>query len=158
MKSTYTRHGHLDMFVALEIQSGIAHTKTYPRKRRIEFLDFMNYLVETIPSIKDGKFQLHIVMENYCIHKNCDVWFVSHPNVFFHYTPTSASWLNLAEVYLGKFTRPFLNGASFSTLDEVDQAVADYRDYHNNDPKPYRWRKREVKGTQLRNILSNFVD
>jgi hypothetical protein len=56
-------------------------------------------------------------MDNYCTHKNFDAWLASHPNVFFHYTHNPASWLNLAEVYFGKFTRHSLKGASLIAIE-----------------------------------------
>jgi len=75
---------------ALEIATGAIHTQTTQLKRRTEFLTFMDQVVADLPNGKE----IHVILDNYCIHKKNDVWLSAHPNVHFHFTPTSASWLN----------------------------------------------------------------
>ena len=58
----------------------------------------------------------HVILDNYCTHKHCDEWLKAHPNVVFHYTPTSASWLNMIEIWNNIFSRKVLKGASFEDL------------------------------------------
>ena len=97
LKSTYKRHGTLNLFAALEVATGAIHTKTTQYKKRVDFLEFMDDLVsDTLPEK-----EIHVVMDNYCIHKKNDAWLSAHPNIHFHFTPTSASSLRLT--YLASF-------------------------------------------------------
>jgi transposase len=91
MNSTRRRHGVVNLFAGLDIKGGVAYTQKYDRKRRIEFLQFMDHLFDTVPGIRDMTRELHVVMDNRCIHKGCDEWLREHPNVHFRYTPTSAA-------------------------------------------------------------------
>ncbi len=85
-----------------------------------------------------------------------DTWLAEHPNVHFHYTPTSASWLNLVEVWFGIMSRIALRGASFNSVEELRQAIESFIAVYNPTAKPFKWRKREVKGTQLRDTIVNL--
>lgn len=151
-RSTYRRHGTLNLFAALEVATGAIHTQTTARKRRVDFLAFLDQVVEDLPSVTE----LHVILDNYCIHKRCDAWLAEHPQVTFHYTPTSASWLNLVEVWFGLLTRKALRGASFHTIEDLRAAIEAFITAYGPTAKPFVWRKREVKGAQLRNTLSNF--
>lgn len=153
-KSTYKRHGTLNLFAALEVATGAIHAKTTERKRRVEFLEFMDELVDEWPSDKE----IHVILDNYCIHKRCDAWLEAHPNVFFHFTPTSASWLNQVEIWFGIFSRKALRGASFKNTSELREAIEAYIDAYGPTAKPFVWRKREVKGSQLRNTIVNLCN
>jgi transposase len=110
----------------------------------------MDKVVSELPSDKE----IHVIMDNYCIHNKCDEWFSAHPEVTFHYTPTSASWLNLVEVF-GILTRKALRGANFSSIEELIKAIQDFLEVYNENAKPFVWRKREVKGSQLKNSIKN---
>jgi transposase len=81
-KSTYKRHGTLNLFAALEIATGVVHTQTTKQKRRLEFLEFMDQVMTGIP---EGK-EVHVILDNYCIHKKNETWLTAHPNVYFHFT------------------------------------------------------------------------
>lgn len=153
-KSTYKRHGTLNLFAALEVATGTVHTQTTAQKRRIEFLEFMDRVVEGLPAGKD----LHVILDNYCIHKKNDAWLAAHPNVSFHFTPTSASWLNQVEIWFGILGRKALRGASFCNLEQLRQAIEDFVAAYGPTAKPFLWRKREVKGSQLRNTIVNLRD
>ncbi|MBE0437876.1 MAG: IS630 family transposase, partial [Methylomicrobium sp.] len=122
LKSTYKRHGTLNLFAALEVATGAIHTQTTERKRRVEFIEFMDQLMTEVPPDKD----IHVIMDNYCIHKKNDAWLAAHPNVFFHFTPTSASWLNQVEIWFGIFSRKALKGASFRSAEQLRQAIEDF--------------------------------
>jgi hypothetical protein len=119
LKSTYRRHGTLNLFAALQVATGHIHSNTTELKRREEFLQFMDQLVGETGNDKE----LHVILDNYCTHKKCDVWLAAHPNVTFHYTPTSASWLNLVEVWFGIMSRKALRGASFSSVEDLRHAI-----------------------------------
>ena len=74
----------------------------------------------------------------------------------FHFTPTSASWLNQAEIWFGIFSRKALAGASFRSIEQLVQAIRDFIEVYNDNAAPFVWRKREVKGAQLRNTIVNL--
>lgn len=152
LKSTYRRHGTLNLFAALQVATGHIHSSTTELKRREEFLQFMDQVV----SETDNDKELHVILDNYCTHKKCDAWLAAHPNVHFHYTPTSASWLNLVEVWFGIMSRKALRGASFSSVGELRQAIEAFIAAYNPTAKPFKWRKREVRGAQLKNTIVNL--
>jgi transposase len=151
-KSTYKRHGTLNLFAALEIATGAIHTQTTTQKRRVEFLAFMDQVLVDVPSAAE----IHVIVDNYCIHKKCDAWLTDHPQVTFHYTPTSASWLNLVEVWFGIMSRKALRGASFRSTEELHTAIDAFIAAYTETAKPFVWRKREVNGSQLRNTIANL--
>jgi transposase len=78
-KSTYKRHGTLNLFAALEVATGAIHTQTTQLKRRTEFLAFMDQVMSEMPKERE----VHVIIYNYCIHKRNDTWLTAHPNVFF---------------------------------------------------------------------------
>jgi transposase len=80
----------------------------------------------------------------------------THPNVHFHFTPTSASWLNQVEIWFGILGRKTLSGASFESTAQLTQAIEAFIAAHNQSAVPFVWRKREVKGAQLRNTIVNL--
>ena len=151
-RSTYGRNGITNLFCSYNSMKGGTFERYKPRKRRIEFLEFLDEVVAQYPADK----QIHIIMDNYCVHKKCDEWLRAHPNVTFHYTPTSASWLNLVEVYFGILTRKVLRGGSFQSVEELEEAMKEFSKKYNENPKPFVWTKAEVKGGQLRNSLRNL--
>ena len=83
---------------------------------------------------------------------------LEHENVFFHYTPTYASWMNMVEIWLGILTRKSLRGASFATTEALCGHIRKYIEAYNKTAKPFVWRKREVKGAQLKNNLRNLCN
>jgi transposase len=153
-KSTYKRHGTLNLFAALEVATGAIHTQTTQLKRRVEFLEFMDQVMAGVPQHKE----IHVILDNYCIHKRNDAWLAAHPNVFFHYTPTSASWLNQVEIWFGILSRKALRGASFQNIEQLRQAIQAFVAAYGPTAKPFVWRKREVKGSQLRNTIANLCN
>jgi transposase len=153
-KSTYKRHGTLNLFAALEVATGAIHTQTTRRKRRVEFLAFMDQLLLELPKDKE----LHVILDNYCIHKKNDAWLAAHPNIYFHFTPTSASWLNQVEIWFGIFSRKALRGASFNSIEQLRQAIEAFVAAYGPTAKPFMWRKREVKGSQLNTNIVNLCN
>jgi transposase len=153
-KSTYKRHGTLNLFAALEVATGAVHTQTTKQKRRLEFLEFMDQVMTGIP---EGK-EVHVILDNYCIHKKNEAWLTAHPNVYFHFTPTSASWLNQVEIWFGILSRKALRGANLRSVEELRQAIEAFVAVYGPTAKPFVWRKREVKGSQLRNTIVNLCN
>jgi len=154
VKSTYKRNGTQNLFAALEVATGIVHGKTTKAKKRVDFLSFMDDLLDELPQGEDLHY--HAILDNYCIHKRCDEWLAMHPNVTFHFTPTSASWLNQIEIWFNIMSRKVLRGASFNSTSELSQAISDYMQVYNETAEPFRWKKREVKGSQIKDTLSNL--
>jgi transposase len=158
-KSTYKRHGTLNLFAALQVATGLIQTSTTTLKRREEFLQFMDQIVAETPvdACPNGR-QLHVVLDNYCTHKKCDAWLARHPNVHFHFTPTSTSWLNQVEIWFGIMSRKALRGASFKSVTELRQAIEAFIAAYNPKAKPFKWRKREVTGSQLCKTIFNLCN
>lgn len=154
LKSTYRRHGTLNLFAALDVATGAIHAQTTKRKRRVEFLEFMEQLLAELPAHQE----IHVILDNYCIHKRNEPWLAAHPNVTFHFTPTSASWLNQVEIWFGLLSRKALKGASFRNVDQLRAAIEAFIDTYRPTAKPFVWRKREVRGSQLRNTIVNLCN
>lgn len=153
MKSTYKRNGTLNLFAALEIATGQIHARTTEKKKREDFQSFLDGVIAELPSDKE----IHVILDNYCTHKRNDDWLAKYDGrIQFHFTPTSASWLNQIEIWFGLLTRKALRGASFSSKDQLRSAIEAFVAKTNENPKPFHWRKREVKGSQLRNTIVNL--
>jgi transposase len=152
LKSTYKRHGTVNLFAALEVATGLIRGKTTQTKKRVDFQAFMTELVAEHPPDRE----IHVILDNLSTHKKNDAWLAAHPNVSFHFTPTSASWLNQVEIWFGIFSRKALAGASFAGVEQLAQAIRDFTEAYNRNAAPFLWRKREVKGAQLRYTIVNL--
>jgi transposase len=154
LKSTYKRHGTINLFAALQVSTGEVKTKTTESKKREDFLTFMNDVIRDVPEEQE----VHVILDNYCTHKKNDEWLAIHPNVKFHFTPTSASWLNQVEIWFGILTRKALRGASFKNIESVIAAINEFTGAYHKNAKPFVWKKREVKGSQLKNTIANLLN
>jgi transposase len=155
MKSTYKRNGTLNLFAALEIATGQVYAQTTEQKKREDFRRFLDAIIADLPADKE----IHVILDNYCTHKRNDEWLAKYAGrVQFHFTPTSASWLNQIEIWFGLLTRKSLRGASFANKDQLRIAIEAFVARTNENPKPFHWRKREVKGSQLRNTIINLCN
>src|SRR5215207_3463192 len=115
----YTRHGTTTLFAALNVATGEVRAGHYRRRRRVEFLDFMNKIVADHPD-RD----IHVVLDNLNTHKpKRDGWLPRHPNVRFHFTPTHASWMNQVEIWFSILSRSALQGASFTSPQQVRDRI-----------------------------------
>ena len=153
LKSTYKRHGTLNLFAALEVGTGQVHAKTTDFKKRKDFLNFLDGVLAEL--LRDQ--EVHVILDNYSTHKNNHDWLAKfEQRVQFHFTPTSASWLNQIEIVFSLLQRKALRGASFKNKDQLREAIEAFIKRHNERAKPFRWRKREVKGSQLRNTIINL--
>ncbi len=153
LKSTYKRHGTLNLFAALEVGTGQVHAKTTDLKKRKDFQDFLDGVLAELPLDKE----IHVILDNYSTHKKNDDWLTKFQGrVRFHFTPTSASWLNQIEIVFSLLQRKTLNGGSFKSKDQLREAIEAFIQRHNEHARPFRWRKREVKGSQLRNTIVNL--
>jgi len=156
MESTYKRNGTVNLFAALEVATGRIHGKTTDSSQKTKkgFLAFMDELLLGLPSAEE----YHVILDNHSIHKRHERWLSEHENVFFHYTPTSASWLNMVEIWLGNLTRKSLRGASFANTGALCKHIGKFIEAYNQTAKPFVWKKREVKGAQLKNNIHNFCN
>ena len=136
----YKRHGTTTLFAALEVATGkiiAAHSK---RRRRVEFLDFMNSLAAAFPGRK-----LHVILDNLNTHKKNEHWLKAHPNVQFHFTPTSASWLNQVEIWFSILQGQSLSGTSFTSLKQLQEHIDAYVNAYNDKAEPFVWTKKKVR-------------
>ena len=154
LKSTYKRHGTINLFAALNVATGAIQSKTTTTKKRPDFQAFMDEVIADIPEDQ----HVHVILDNYSTHKKNDDWLLKNPNVHFHFTPTSASWLNQVEIWFGIFSRKALSGASFTSTAQLVEAIEAFISSYNQSPAPFVWRKREVKGSQLRNTIVNLCN
>ena len=154
LQSTYKRNGTLNLFAALNTITGTLKAKTTERKTRQDFLGFMEEVVADTPA----ETEIHVILDNYCIHKRCDEWLKLHSNVSFHYTPTSASWLNQVEIFFSIMTKKILRGVSYENVKCLANAIQDYIHKYNETAIPFQWRKRDVRGSQISNSISNLCN
>jgi transposase len=124
----------------LEVATGKIIATHSKRRRRVEFLDFMNSVTAVFPNQK-----LHVILDNLNTHKKNEDWLKAHPNVKFHFTPTSASWLNQVEVWFSILQGQSLSGASFTTLKQLEQHIDDYVKAYNVRAEPFVWTKKKVR-------------
>jgi transposase len=116
---TYKRHGTTTLFAALEVATGEIRIAHYQRRRRVEFLDFMNRVAAAYP----GQ-QIHVVLDNLNTHKpKRDRWLARHRNVHFHFTPNYASWLDQVEIWFSILAGASLKGASFTSPKQLREAI-----------------------------------
>jgi transposase len=137
----YKRHGTTTLFAALNVMTGkvdvALHTQ---RRRRREFLDFMNEIVALYPQR-----ELHVILDNLNTHKpKHDRWLARHPNVHLHFIPTHASWLNQIECWFSILVRQSLQGASFTSPAQLRQAIDHFIESYNQDAIPCHWTKAVV--------------
>lgn len=133
----YKRHGTTTLFAALNVANGKIQHACLPRHRRNEFLRFMRQLERRVPK----GLGLHVILDNYATHKTPEVeqWLRRHPRVHFHFTPTSASWLNLVERFFSELTTRQLRRLAVTSVDELEAAIHQYITRRNADPQPFTW-------------------
>ena len=147
----YRRHGTSTLFAALEVTTGQIRAGHFNRRRRRDFLQFMNELLAAYPSQ-----ELHVILDNLNTHKPAhDRWLQRHPHVHFHYTPTHASWLNQIEVWFSILSRQALRGASFISVAQLRAAIDAFIEVYNHTAEPFEWTKREVYAKRLHNSIAN---
>lgn len=136
---TYERHGTTSLFAALDIATGRVIGKTYRRHRAIEFRKFLDEIDRSVP--KD--LNVHLVMDNYATHKTEAIkrWLLRHPRFHIHFTPTSSSWLNLVESFFSIVDRNVGRRGVHRSVRQLEKALREFLDVHNDDPKPFIWTK-----------------
>ena len=135
----YVRHGTTTLFAALEIATGKVTAACQPRHRHQEFLRFLKQVAKAHPDR-----ELHLVMDNYAAHKRIEVhhWLQANPHVHVHFTPTSASWMNLVEVWFGIIERQAIRRGTFRSVKELNTKIRAFIDNWNDDrAHPFVWTK-----------------
>jgi transposase len=145
----YKRNGTTTLFAAFEVATGKVKGSHKKRRRRKEFLAFMNEVVAEYPGRK-----IEVILDNLNTHKKNDAWLKRHHNVTFHYTPTRASWLNQVECWFSILQGQSLAGASFTSVEQLKQHISDFIETYNETAEPFVWTKskvyqRRVKGRRL---------
>jgi transposase len=146
----YKRNGTSTLFAAFEVATGKVTAAHKKRRRRVEFLDFMNDIVALYPDTA-----IHVVLDNLNTHKpKNDRWLKRHPNVHFHFTPTRASWLNQVEIWFSILQGKSLHGASFTSVAQLREHIDAFIEAYNETAKPFVWTKaqvhqRRVKGRRI---------
>lgn len=148
----YKRHGTTTLFAALEITTGLVKAAHYQRRRRREFLDFMNELV----AAHRGR-EIHVILDNLNTHKpKEDRWLKQQPNVHFHFIPTYSSWLNQIESWFSILSRQALRGASFTSPQQLRKAIDNFVAAYNEKAAPFEWKKAVVFPSAPRNKYSDL--
>ena len=137
MTHDYKRNGTTTLFAALNVLTGDVIGQCMPRHRHDEFLTFLKKIDRQTPAGLD----LHLIVDNYATHKHAAVerWLIRHPRVHLHFTPTSASWLNLVERFFAELTNKRIRRGVFRSVQELVAAIYQYLDQRNQHPKPFVW-------------------
>ena len=135
----YKRHGTTSLFAALDVATGRVIGELHRRHRSKEFLAFLRTIEANVPPV----LAVHLILDNYGTHKTPSVraWFARNPRFHVHFTPTSASWLNLVERFFAEITRKRIRRGAFASVAALEAAIRDYLASHNANPKPFVWSK-----------------
>ena len=139
MTHDYKRHGVTTLFAALNVLEGRVIGQCMKRHRHQEFIRFLNVIDARLPKKKT----VHVIVDNYAAHKHPKVlaWLERHPRFVFHFTPTSASWLNAVEGFFAKLTQRRLKRGVFRSVEELKAAIHRFLADTNANPKPFTWTK-----------------
>lgn len=137
MTHDYKRNGTTSLFAALNIANGEVIGTCMRKHRHQEWIKFLNLIDRTIPKGKE----IHLICDNYATHKHAKVmaWQKRHPRFHFHFTPTSASWLNMVERFFRDLTVQGIRRGVFRDVPELISAIEAYLVAHNSNPKPFVW-------------------
>ena len=135
----YARHGTTSLFAALDTKSGELIGQTQRRHRSVEFRNFLDTIEQNVPP----ELGVHLILDNYGTHKTQLIrdWLAKRPRFHLHFTPTSASWLNLVERWFAQLTDKQLRRGVHRSTKELETAIRSYIQHHNKNPKPFVWHK-----------------
>jgi len=130
-------NGTTTLLAALNTLEGSAIGTYMPRHRHQEWLSFLRLVDTQTPPDKD----IHLIVDNYATHKHPTVtrWLARHPRLHVHFTPASASWLNMVERFFRDITSNKIRRGAFASVPELIAAIQEYIQHHNADPKPFIW-------------------
>ena len=148
----YKRHGNSTLFTALNVATGQIKARHTRRRRRVEFLAFMNQVVADYPDQ-----EIHVVLDNLKTHKpKRDRWLARHKTVHFHFTPTHASWLNQVEIWFSILARSALNGASFTSVRQLRRAIDAFIEAYNPTATPFQWQQTTIHPKALAQRITDL--
>jgi len=135
----YVRHGTTSLFAALDVKSGRVMGEFHRRHRSVEFRKFLERIEASVPAALD----VHLILDNYGTHKTPRIhrWLARHPRFHVHFTPTSASWINLVERWFAALTEKQLRRGVHRSTRELEEAVQRYLEVTNQNPTPFIWTK-----------------
>jgi transposase len=135
----YKRYGTTSLFAALNYATGEVTGRCFRRHRTVEFKKFLDLIDNRVPHELD----IHLILDNYGTHKTALIhrWLLKRPRFHLHFTPTSASWLNLVERWFAELTNKRIRRGSFRSTFQLEQAINTYLDTYNTDPRPFIWTK-----------------
>src|SRR6266576_92885 len=138
MTHDYKRNGTTSLYAALEIATGEVTAACYPKHRHQEFLAFLNTLVRAYP-----RRPLHVVLDNSSTHSTPEVerWLARHKRVHFHFTPTSASWMNMIEIWFSILTNQQVRRGVYHDVPELTAAIEYFIENYNDRAQPFVWTK-----------------
>ena len=147
----YVRHGTTSLFAALDVATGKVIGEVHRRHRAEEFRKFLDTVDKNVPAQLD----VHLILDNLSTHKTSVIkrWFARHPRFHLHFTPTSASWINLVERWFGLLTERQLRRGTHRSTRQLETAIKAFLDAHNEAPKPFVWTK---TADQILDSLSRF--
>ena len=133
----YKRNGTTSLFAALELKTSRVIGQLHRRHRSREFRKFLDTIEANVPA----QLEVHIVLDNYGTHKTAMIrnWFAKRPRFHIHFTPTYGSWINLVERWFAEITNKRIRRGVFRSVKELEAAIREYIDIHNEDPKPFVW-------------------
>ncbi|MBF6605385.1 MAG: IS630 family transposase [Chloroflexi bacterium] len=133
----YERHGTTSLFAALDVATGQVIGECHGRHRAVEFRSFLDTIEASVPP----ELEVHVILDNYGTHKTALIrrWLVGHPRYHLHFTPTSASWLNLVERFFALLTEKQIRRGSHRSTAELKAAILAYLAIYNENPKPFIW-------------------
>jgi len=135
----YKRHGTTSLFAALELKTSRVIGQLHRRHRSSEFRQFLDLIEANVPA----GLEAHIIVDNYGTHKTAIIrkWFAKRPRFRVHFTPTYGSWMNLVERWFAEITHKRIRRGVFRSVRELEAAIREYIDVHNENPKPFVWTK-----------------
>ena len=148
----YVRHGTASLFAALDVASGQVISQLHRRHRHQEFLKFLKRIDANV----SAELELHLICDNYATHKTPAIktWLLRHPRFHLHFTPTSASWLNLVERWFAELTNRKLRRSTHHSLAELEADLTAWIQAWNQNPKPFVWTK---TADQILDTLASYL-
>jgi len=135
----YKRHGTTSLFAALDVRTGTIIGEVHRRHRSVEFRKFLDTIDQSVPA----SLEVHLIMDNYGTHKTAIIrnWLAKRPRFHVHFTPTSASWINLVERWFATLTEKQIRRGVHRSVRELETAIKNYLAVSNASPKPFVWSK-----------------
>ena len=137
MTHDYKRNGTTSLFAAMNVLDGTVISQYHSRHRHQEWLKFLKMIKSEVPADKE----VHLICDNYATHKHPKVhsWLRRHRRFHMHFIPTSSSWLNMIERWFREITDKRIRRGTFHNTKQLQQAIRDYIDEHNENPETFTW-------------------